>query len=84
MLHWSVHTFLGYLLMLAVMTYNVYINVALVLGGCLGYWIFGPKLIELNLKEFYKRQNILDCDKECAGMNLYILYDLLYSTCNNL
>ncbi|XP_029046152.1 probable low affinity copper uptake protein 2 isoform X1 [Osmia bicornis bicornis] len=65
-LHWSVHTFLGYLLMLAVMTYNVYINIALVLGGCLGYWIFGPKLIELNLKEFYKRQNILDCDKECA------------------
>lgn len=65
-LHWSIHTFLSYLLMLAVMTYNVYINVAIVLGGCLGYWIFGPKLIELNMKQFYDKQRLLDCDKECT------------------
>ncbi|XP_012349043.1 probable low affinity copper uptake protein 2 isoform X1 [Apis florea] len=64
--HWFVHTFLGYLLMLAVMTYNVYITITIVLGACLGYWIFGPQLIELNMKRFYKRQILLDCDKECA------------------
>ncbi|XP_076232683.1 protein SLC31A2 isoform X2 [Calliopsis andreniformis] len=64
--HWFIHTFLGYLLMMAVMTYNAYINIALVLGGCLGYWIFGPKLIELNMVQFYKRQRILECKKECA------------------
>ncbi|XP_017880769.1 uncharacterized protein LOC108625345 isoform X2 [Ceratina calcarata] len=64
--HWSIHTFLSYLLMLAVMTYNVYVNVAIVLGGCLGYWIFGPRLIELNMKQFHDKQRLLDCDKECA------------------
>lgn len=65
--YWSIHTFLGYILMLAIMSYNVYINIAIVLGGCLGYWIFGPKLIELNQKRFQKRQKFLNCDDECAG-----------------
>ncbi|XP_076627791.1 protein SLC31A2 isoform X2 [Colletes latitarsis] len=65
-LHWFIHTVLGYVLMLAVMTYNVYINIAVVLGGCLGYWIFGPKLIELHMAQFHKRQRLLECDKECA------------------
>lgn len=69
-LHWSIHTFLGYILMLAVMSYNVYINIALVLGGSIGYWIFGPKLIELNMKRFYQKQNMLDCDKECADNSI--------------
>lgn len=64
--HWFVHTFLGYLLMLAIMTYNVYINIAIVLGGGLGYWIFGLKLIELNVERFFEKRTLLDCDKECA------------------
>lgn len=53
--------------MLSVMTYNAYINIAIVLGGGFGYWIFGPKLIEFNVKQFYERQRLWDCDKECAG-----------------
>ncbi|XP_076673842.1 protein SLC31A2 [Andrena cerasifolii] len=64
--HWFIHTFVGYLLMLAVMTYNVYINIALVLGGCIGYWVFGPKLVELKLARFHEKQRLLQCDKECA------------------
>lgn len=64
--HWFIHTFLGYLLMMAVMTYNVYLIIALVLGGCLGYWVFGPKLIEHNMAQFYKKQRILECNMECS------------------
>ncbi|CAK9821831.1 High affinity copper uptake protein 1 [Anthophora retusa] len=64
--HWFMHTFLGYLLMLAIMTYNVYINIAIVLGSSLGYWIFGPIFIEFAIKQFYKQQRLLDCDKECT------------------
>ncbi|XP_078045569.1 uncharacterized protein LOC144474524 [Augochlora pura] len=64
--HWSIHTLLGYILMLAVMSYNIYINVAIVLGGCLGYWIFGLNLIELNLQKFYEKQKLLNCEEECA------------------
>ncbi|KAK9306312.1 hypothetical protein QLX08_003009 [Tetragonisca angustula] len=32
----------------------------------IGYWIFGPKLIELNMKQYFKKQTLIDCDKECA------------------
>ncbi|XP_035742738.1 probable low affinity copper uptake protein 2 isoform X2 [Vespa mandarinia] len=64
-LHWSIHTTLGYILMMAIMTYNVYISIALAIGGSLGYWIFGPALIELNMSQFRKRQKIIKCDKEC-------------------
>lgn len=53
--------------MLAVMSYNIYVNIAIILGGGIGYWIFGPKLIELNMKQFLKKQTLIDCDKECAG-----------------
>ncbi|KAL2738021.1 copper transporter 51-like, partial [Vespula squamosa] len=65
-LHWSIHTTLGYILMMAVMTYNVYISIALAIGGSLGYWIFGPALIELNMSQFQERQKIIKCDKECS------------------
>ncbi|KZC11501.1 PREDICTED: probable low affinity copper uptake protein 2 [Dufourea novaeangliae] len=68
--HWFIHTLFGYILMLAIMTYNVYVNIAIILGGCIGYWIFGPKLIELNLARFHKRQKLLNCDEECAGDNI--------------
>ncbi|XP_014603383.1 PREDICTED: probable low affinity copper uptake protein 2 isoform X2 [Polistes canadensis] len=65
-LHWSIHTTLGYMLMMAVMTYNVYISIVLVIGSCLGYWIFGPVLIELNMRRFQERQKIIKCDKKCT------------------
>ncbi|XP_068969476.1 uncharacterized protein [Bombus flavifrons] len=32
----------------------------------LGYWIFGLKLIELNVERFFEKRTLLDCDKECA------------------
>lgn len=69
-LHWSIHTMLGYILMMTIMTYNVYINVSLVIGSCLGYWIFGPTLTELNMAQFQEKQKIIKCDRECADAAL--------------
>ncbi|KAI4491292.1 hypothetical protein M0802_010225 [Mischocyttarus mexicanus] len=65
-LHWFIHTALGYILMMAVMTFNVYISIVLVIGSCLGYWIFGPLLIELNMNRFQEREKIIKCDSECT------------------
>lgn len=67
MLHWSLHTTLGYILMMAVMTYNGYITIALVIGGCFGYWIFGPTLVQLNMQHFRRKQAVVECDKNCEG-----------------
>ncbi|XP_043276251.1 uncharacterized protein [Venturia canescens] len=68
-LHWSVHTTLGYILMLAVMTYNAYIGIALVIGASFGYWLFGMTLIEMNMEQFRKARNKIDkCDPECADV----------------
>lgn len=53
--------------MMAVMTYNAYITIALVIGVCFGYWIFGPQLVQLNMQRFYHKQAIVECDKNCAG-----------------
>lgn len=65
-LHWSLHTTLGYILMLAVMTYNAYITIAIVIGGCLGYWIFGLTLVQLNMQRFRHKPEV-ECDKNCDG-----------------
>lgn len=65
--HWSAHTTLGYFLMLAVMTFNGYLTIALALGGGFGYWIFGPSLQELNMLRFNDKKNNLRCDPECSG-----------------
>ncbi|XP_011698471.1 PREDICTED: probable low affinity copper uptake protein 2 [Wasmannia auropunctata] len=65
MLHWSFHTILGYILMMAVMTYNAYISIALVIGACIGYFIFGPTLVQLNMHTFHCKQAIVECDKNC-------------------
>ncbi|XP_066584877.1 protein SLC31A2-like [Prorops nasuta] len=59
--HWCLHTVLGYFLMLAIMTYNAYITLSIAFGACLGYWIFGPTLIELNLNKFHKRRSNAQC-----------------------
>lgn len=66
-LHWSLHTTFAYLLMMAVMTYNVYITVALVIGGSLGYWLFSPTLVQLRMQQFHRKQAIMECDKNCEG-----------------
>lgn len=38
-----IHSFLGYMLMLIVMTYNVYILIAILLGFTVGYFLFATK-----------------------------------------
>lgn len=53
--------------MLAVMTYNAYITIALVIGGCLGYWIFGLTLVQLNMQRFRQKPDVVECDKNCDG-----------------
>lgn len=53
--------------MLSVMTFNVYISISLVIGGGIGYWIFGPTLMETNVFQFQKQQEIVPCNKECSG-----------------
>lgn len=64
--HWSVHTTLGYLLMLAVMSYNGYLSIALALGGGLGYWVFGPSLQQLNMRQFDDKRKNMRCEPECS------------------
>lgn len=54
--------------MMAVMTFNAYITIALVIGGCIGYWIFGSTLVDLNMQRFYRKQAIVECDKNCEGI----------------
>ncbi|XP_029165859.1 probable low affinity copper uptake protein 2 isoform X2 [Nylanderia fulva] len=66
-LHWFLHTTLGYILMMAVMTYNAYFTIALTIGGCLGYWVFGPTLVRLNMQRFYRKQALVKCDENCTN-----------------
>ncbi|KAG7202497.1 hypothetical protein KM043_017065 [Ampulex compressa] len=68
MLHWFIHTTLGYVFMMAIMTYNVYISIALVLGAGIGYWIFGTKLIHMKITTFYKKQQYIECDRNCSDV----------------
>lgn len=53
--------------MLAVMTYNGYICIALVIGSTIGYWIFSPALLNLNMAELREKYNSIPCDPVCAG-----------------
>lgn len=50
------------------MTYNAYFTIALVIGGALGYWIFGPTLIQLNMQQFYRKQVLVKCDIDCKDI----------------
>lgn len=77
-LHWSLHTTLGYILMMAVMSYNGYITIALVIGGCLGYWIFGLTVVQLNMQQFQRKQAIVECDKDCEGICILICAVCVY------
>ncbi|XP_011145413.1 high affinity copper uptake protein 1 isoform X2 [Harpegnathos saltator] len=67
-LHWSLHTTFAYILMMAVMTYNIYITIALVIGGSLGYWVFSPALIQLKMQQFQHKQAIVECNKNCEAV----------------
>lgn len=53
--------------MLAVMTYNGYISIAIVIGSGLGYYTFGLILLEVKMAEFRKQHKTIQCNPECAG-----------------
>lgn len=59
--------------MLAVMTFNGYISIALILGSGIGYYIFGPVLLELKMIRLQKHRRLIQCNPECAGKVLLIL-----------
>ncbi|XP_034934570.1 probable low affinity copper uptake protein 2 [Chelonus insularis] len=66
-LHYAAHTTLGYFLMLAVMSYNIYIFLALIIGSTIGYWTFAPTLLNFNMNELHQRyKTIPSCNTECA------------------
>lgn len=54
--------------MLAVMSFNGYIGIALIIGSGIGYWIFGPTLIELNLAKFVPKRTVVKCEPGCSGI----------------
>ncbi|CAH0722154.1 unnamed protein product, partial [Brenthis ino] len=59
-----VHNVVGYLLMLAVMVYNVHLLLAVVFGMMLGYFLFGTKLTRLQMQCFGTKRVVI-CTPEC-------------------
>ncbi|XP_037302292.1 uncharacterized protein LOC119188570 [Manduca sexta] len=59
-----VHNVVGYLLMLAVMVYNVHLLLAVVFGMMLGYFLFGTQLTRLQMQCFSTKRVII-CTPEC-------------------
>ncbi|XP_063373739.1 uncharacterized protein LOC134661538 [Cydia amplana] len=60
----AAHNIVGYLLMLAVMIYNVELMLAVVLGMMTGYFLFGPKLTRLQMQCF-RTKRVVICTPEC-------------------
>ena len=67
-IHWSSHVLLGYTLMLAIMTYNGYITISVVLGSGIGYFVFGLVLQEKNILKVKTQHKIKICHPTCAGI----------------
>ncbi|KAL0850604.1 hypothetical protein ABMA28_012364 [Loxostege sticticalis] len=63
-LFFMLHNIVGYLLMLAVMVYNVHLLLAVVFGMMLGYFLFGPKLTRLQMQCFSTKKSVI-CTPEC-------------------
>ncbi|XP_050540844.1 probable low affinity copper uptake protein 2 [Daktulosphaira vitifoliae] len=57
---------IGYILMCAVMTYNVLVFIAIVGGYGLGYWIFGLTMMHIAAKNLLKSKNVSVKCKTCA------------------
>lgn len=80
-----VQVVLGYLLMLTVMTYNVYVSISILLGVALGYIFFGHKMIEKRLKNIQRNtmpcQHCVQSEGECpykrSGMNLFFTFEVM-------
>ncbi|XP_053601932.1 uncharacterized protein LOC128670356 [Plodia interpunctella] len=58
------HNVVGYLLMLAVMIYNVHLILAVVFGMMVGYFLFGTSLTRLQMKCFSTKRVVI-CTPEC-------------------
>ncbi|XP_058791747.1 high affinity copper uptake protein 1-like [Phymastichus coffea] len=66
--HWSMHVVIGYFFMLTVMTFNGYITIALAIGSGIGYYVFGPILVEMNIRKFKKQCKIVQDNSECIDV----------------
>lgn len=64
--HWTIHVVLGYILMLTVMTFNGYMTIVLAIGSGIGYFVFGPILIDLNIKKFQKQRKVVQDNTQCT------------------
>ncbi|XP_066994174.2 protein SLC31A2 isoform X2 [Anabrus simplex] len=58
---YSVQNVLGYILMLAVMTFNGYFTIAVSLGATVGYFVFGNVLMEVGLRSECIRRPKNEC-----------------------
>jgi Ctr copper transporter family len=60
------HNALSYGLMLAVMMYNGYIFIAVVLGAFVGYFLFGHISMKTNMENLQAIQTKIICSSRCA------------------
>ncbi|KPJ14325.1 hypothetical protein RR48_02296 [Papilio machaon] len=65
------HNTVGYLLMLAVMVYNVHLLLAVVFGMMLGYFLFGTKLTRLQMQCF-RTKRVVICTPECDDTGYFL------------
>ncbi|GLV40144.1 hypothetical protein CBL_03708 [Carabus blaptoides fortunei] len=50
---WLVQQHVGIFLMLAVMSYNGFIFIAIITGSGIGYYLFGPALTKINIENYF-------------------------------
>jgi solute carrier family 31 (copper transporter), member 1 len=62
----ATHNVVSYGLMLAVMGYNGYIFVAVVLGAFVGYFLFGHRSMKTNMENLQAIQTKIICSARCA------------------
>jgi len=59
-----VQTTVGYFLMLIVMSYNVYLNLAVMVGTLIGYFILNPVLVDSKFIHRPVYKNVVKCNEE--------------------
>lgn len=62
---WLSQQCIGYVLMLSVMIYNVYLVIAIVLGYALGYFLFGQTAVKIKLKNCQVKRDTF-CMSDCG------------------
>ncbi|KAL7303712.1 hypothetical protein TKK_0003847 [Trichogramma kaykai] len=71
-IHWSLQVGLGYILMLSIMSFNIYMMIAIAIGSGIGYYIFGPIWFEWNIEKIQRRKRLLECNPVCADSPVYV------------